>query len=105
MPTPAAAASAYAALARMGDQTTAIARDPGAQEGGGNFGSVLKDVMAAVTEAGRKSDGQAQAAAMGKANMIDVVTAVAESETAIQAMVSVRDKVIAAYEDILKMPI
>ncbi len=42
---------------------------------------------------------------MGKANMIDVVTAVAESETAIQALVSVRDKVIAAYEDILKMPI
>ena len=31
-----------------------------------------------------KSDAQAQAVAMGKANMIDVVTAVAESETAIQ---------------------
>ncbi len=42
---------------------------------------------------------------MGKANMVDVVTAVAESETAIQTMVAVRDKVIAAYEDILKMPI
>src|SRR5262245_45051704 len=40
---------------------------------------------------------------MGKANMIDVVTTVAESETAIQTMVAVRDKVIAAYEEILKM--
>jgi flagellar hook-basal body complex protein FliE len=30
---------------------------------------------------------------------------VAESETAVQALVAVRDKVIAAYEDILKMPI
>ena len=37
--------------------------------------------------------------------MIDVVTAVAESETAIQTMVAVRDKVITAYEEILKMPI
>jgi flagellar basal-body rod protein FlgB len=35
----------------------------------------------------------------------DVVTAVAESETAIQTMVAVRDKVIAAYEEILRMPI
>jgi len=105
MPTPAAAASAYAALARMGDQIPALARDGDALAGGANFGSVLKDVVAAVTEVGRKSDAQAQAVAVGKANMIDVVTAVSESETAIQAMVSVRDKVIAAYEEILKMPI
>ena len=43
--------------------------------------------------------------ATGKANMVDVVTAVAETEVAIDAMVAVRDKVIAAYEDIMKMPI
>src|SRR5262249_5715553 len=54
---------------------------------------------------GRKSDEQAQAVAMGKTNMIDVVTALAEEEPAIQTMVAVRDKVIAAYEEILKMPI
>ena len=61
--------------------------------------------MSNVTAVGRKSDVQAQAVAMGKANMIDVVTAVAESETAIQTMVAVRDKVIAAYEEILRIPI
>jgi flagellar hook-basal body complex protein FliE len=105
MPTPAAAANAYAALARMGEQTKSLAGDSGAQEAGPNFNAMLKDVMDSVTAAGRKSDVQAQAVAMGKANMIDVVTAVAESETAVQALVSVRDKVIAAYEDILKMPI
>jgi flagellar hook-basal body complex protein FliE len=48
---------------------------------------------------------QAQAVASGKANMIDVVTAVAESETTMQTLVSVRDKMIAAYEDVLRMPI
>jgi flagellar hook-basal body complex protein FliE len=106
MPTPAAAANAYAALSRMGEQTANIARDgTSSQSGGPDFGAVLKDVMTGVTDAGRKSDIQSQTVAMGKANMIDVVTAVAESETAIQALVSVRDKVIAAYEDILKMPI
>ncbi len=105
MPTPAAAANAYAALARMGEQTANLGRDAAAAEGGPSFGSVLKNVIDAVSHAGRQSDAQAQAVAMGKANMIDVVTAVAESETAIQTLVSVRDKVIAAYEDILKMPI
>ena len=69
------------------------------------FGDILKDVMSAVTQSAHKSDVQSQAVAGGKANMVDVVTAVAETETTIQTLVSVRDKVIAAYEDILKMPI
>ena len=82
-----------------------LAGDAAAQAGGPDFGAMLKDAMDGVTAAGRKSDVQANAVATGKANMIDVVTAVAESETAVQAMVSVRDKVIAAYEEILRMPI
>jgi flagellar hook-basal body complex protein FliE len=61
--------------------------------------------MHAVTESGATADAQTKAVAMGKANMVDVVTAVSESETAIATLVAVRDKVIAAYEDILKMPI
>ena len=70
-----------------------------------NFSAVLKDVINAVSDAAQKSDAQAHAVATGKSNMVDVVTAVAETETAVQTLVSVRDKVIAAYEDILKMPI
>jgi flagellar hook-basal body complex protein FliE len=54
---------------------------------------------------GRKSDAQTRAAANGKANIVDVVTAVSETEVAIDAVVAVRDRVIAAYEDIMKMPI
>jgi flagellar hook-basal body complex protein FliE len=66
---------------------------------------VLKEAIGAVNEMGRKSDTQARAMVNGKGNMVDVVTAVAETEVAIDAVVAVRDKVIAAYEDILKMPI
>jgi len=103
----ATAANAYAALAQLRSQTTGSdsAGGNGGNGGGPDFGAMLKDAMAGVNAVGRKSDMQAQAVAAGKANMIDVVTAVAESETAVQALVSVRDKVIAAYEDILKMPI
>jgi flagellar hook-basal body complex protein FliE len=107
MSTPiAAAANAYASIARMRDDTAKIAGGlGGAQESGPSFSTVLKDMINAVTETAQKSDVQAQAVAAGKANMIDVVTAVAETETTMQTLVSVRDKVIAAYEDVLKMPI
>ncbi|MFZ3359076.1 MAG: flagellar hook-basal body complex protein FliE [Xanthobacteraceae bacterium] len=106
MATPTIAANAYAALSRMRDDTANIAGGLGkAQDAGPNFGSILKDVMDAVSATAHNSDLQAQAVAAGKANMVDVVTAVADTETAFQTLVSVRDKVIAAYEDVLKMPI
>ena len=43
--------------------------------------------------------------ATGKADIVDVVTAISETEVAVEAMVAVRDRVIQAYEDIMKMPI
>jgi flagellar hook-basal body complex protein FliE len=106
----AAAANAYASLARMGSVTASIANGAGLglgtpQGSGPDFSAVLKNVIDGVSEAAHKSDLQAQAVANGKASMVDVVSAVAETETAVQTMVSVRDKVIAAYEDILKMQI
>jgi flagellar hook-basal body complex protein FliE len=106
MATPTIAANAYAALAKMREDTANIAGGLNkTADAGPNFGSILKDVIDAVSAAAQKSDAQAQAVAAGKANMVDVVTAVAETETAFQTLVSVRDKVIAAYEDVLKMPI
>jgi flagellar hook-basal body complex protein FliE len=104
MPTPtAAAANAYASLARLRDPAAGLTPNAGSSEP--KFGDMLKDVISSVSQTAHKSDAQAQAVAAGKANMIDVVTAVADTETTIQTLVSVRDKVIAAYEDILKMPI
>jgi flagellar hook-basal body complex protein FliE len=66
---------------------------------------VLKEAVGGVLDAGRKSDAQTVAMASGKANVMDVVTAVAETDVAVSTLVSVRDKVIAAYEDIMKMAI
>jgi flagellar hook-basal body complex protein FliE len=105
MTTPSAAAGAYASLARLSDPSAALAKAAGDGAAGPSFGSLLKDALGAVVEAGHKSDAQAQALATGKANIVDVVTAVSETEVAVETMISVRDKVIAAYEDIMKMPI
>jgi flagellar hook-basal body complex protein FliE len=102
MATPTVAANAYANLARILDTGGA---GKGAQTSGPSFSSVLKDAIGGVMYVGRKSDQQTVAMAAGKANVMDVVTAVAETDVAVSTLVSVRDKVIAAYEDIMKMSI
>jgi flagellar hook-basal body complex protein FliE len=104
MTTPSAVANAYAALSHMTNPATNAAKALGEGEGQ-NFGSLLKDAIGSVLETGRKSDGQMRNLAAGKANLVDVVTAVSETEVAIDALVSIRDKVIASYEEIMKMPI
>lgn len=103
MASPTVAANAYAALARM---SSASGAGKGAEVGGGqSFGAVLKEALDSVMDAGRKSDAQTVAMTSGKANVMDVVTAVAETDVAVSTLVSVRDRVIQSYEDIMKMPI
>ena len=65
----------------------------------------IKDALGSVMEAGHKSDAQTVAMASGKANVMDVVTAVADTDVAVSTLVSVRDRVIQSYEDIMRMPI
>jgi flagellar hook-basal body complex protein FliE len=105
MPTPVAAANAYAQLARLTDPGAGLAKTIGEGTSGPGFDALVKEALASVVDAGRKSDTETKAAATGKANMVDLVTAVAESETAIATLVSVRDRVIQAYQSILQMPI
>jgi flagellar hook-basal body complex protein FliE len=117
MSSPISAANAYANLARVlnaGGSGNPFAnlgklRDGGAggspEAGGPSFSSLLTDAIGSVAEAGRKSDAQTVAMAAGKANVMDVVTAVAETDVAVSTLVSVRDRVIQSYEDIMKMSI
>ena len=72
---------------------------------GPSFGDLLKDALGGVVDGGRQADQQTAAMAAGKANVMDVVTAVAETDVAVSTLVSVRDRVIQSYEDIMKMPI
>lgn len=107
MATPSFAAGAYANIKGMGAGN--LMRKPpmsGASEtGGADFSAMLGKALDATAEAGRKADMQTASVAAGRADVVDVVTAVAESETAIQTLVAVRDKVIAAYEEIMRMPV
>ncbi len=103
MTSPTAAANAYSALAKLHD--TVSGKAAGEAGGAGSFGDMVKGAIGSVTESAKQSDMQAHALATGKANIVDVVTAVAETEVAIDTLVSVRDRVIQSYEEIMRMPI
>lgn len=109
MASPSVAANAYASLARIigsgGGGAGAAAAVKPVDSSGPSFGDLVKTATNSVLDAGRKSDAQTMAMASGKSNVMDVVTAVAETDVAVSTLVSVRDRVIQAYEDIMKMPI
>jgi len=106
MATPSFAAGAYASIQGMGAGN--LMRKPlaaAAGAGGEDFSALVSKALSATAEAGRKADQQSANVAAGRADVVDVVTAVAESEAAIETLVAVRDKVIAAYEEIMRMPV
>lgn len=107
MATPGFAAGAYASIQGMGAGN--LLRKPLASTGAGtgtaDFSALVGKALEATADAGRKADAQTASVAMGRADIVDVVTAVAESEAAIETLVAVRDRVIAAYEEIMRMPV
>lgn len=71
----------------------------------GAFADMVKDVTSSAIETGEKAEKMSAAAISGDADVTDVVTAVANAEITLQTMVAVRDKIISAYQEILRMPI
>ena len=52
----------------------------------------------------REGERMSAAAVAGKADLTDVVMAVNNAEITLQSVVAVRDRVISAYQEILRMP-
>jgi flagellar hook-basal body complex protein FliE len=80
----------------------------GAAEGvipGGSFSDVLANFTTDSMNALKKGEQATMLAAQGKADVTDVVTAVSNAELTLQTIVAVRDRVISAYQDIIRMPI
>lgn len=105
MTTPTIAANTYAALQRLMPVDPLKEGAPGGAAAGGGFGELLTNALNEFTAKGHEVDAKAKALAMGKGDVVDVVTAVADSEVAVQTLVSVRDKMISAYEEIMRMPV
>lgn len=100
MMTPLAAAKAYAAT--QGQATAGLG---GAAAGGPDFGDMLKQVMGDALQSSKAAETQIAAHVAGKAELIDVVTAISSAEASLETVMAVRDQVISAYQEIMRMPI
>ncbi|HEY2615743.1 MAG TPA: flagellar hook-basal body complex protein FliE [Acetobacteraceae bacterium] len=93
--TPSAAADAYGRV------------DRGVADGGGSgdFGATLQNVLQGAVDNFHAADARTMEALSGGGNLTDVVTALSRAELTLQTATAVRDRVVQAYQDIMKMPI
>ncbi len=94
--TPGAAAGAYARTDRG---------EIGLGGGTGGFGATLQRTLESAVQAGHVADARAAQAITGQGNLTEVVTALAQAELTLQTATAVRDRVVQAYQDIIRMPI
>jgi len=101
-----AASLAYGNAAKLISEGAKGISNPLAETGQGpDFAQLLSQSMQSVIDTGNASDQKALDLVNGKGDMVDVVTAVAQTEIAVESMVAIRDRVISAYEEIMRMPI
>lgn len=98
------ALNAYQRAARQtisgGTQESKTAKTP--EE---DFGSLVQSAIAEARKIGEKSEKMSIAAINDRADITQVVTAVSEAEMTLQTVVNIRDKVLEAYNDIIRMPV
>lgn len=79
--------------------------DAGQAQPAGGFGQMLTEALQSTVDAAKTSEVVSAKAVAGKADVTEVVTAVTNAEMALDTVVAVRDRVISAYQEILRMPI
>ncbi len=98
-----AATAAYGNAAQL-LQNADKAASPSAS-GGADFSKMLAESVQSVVDTGNQADKISLDMLSGKAGVVDMVTAVTQTELAVESMVTVRDRVISAYQEIMRMPI
>ena len=70
-----------------------------------SFGAVLANTVDNAIDTSKKSESISIQAASGQSDLQDVVEAVNAAEIGLQTVVSLRDRMVSAYQEILRMPI
>ena len=95
-------------VVRPSDAARAYRRVDGGDFGtgaGGGFGAALESAISGAIETGKAAEATSMQGIAGTANVTDVVTAVSKAELTMQTAMAIRDRVVQAYQDIIKMPI
>ncbi len=102
----ASAAAAYGRSPRTPASPLGESRPVGeSRPPGKDFASLVRDAAQDAVAQGYKAESMTKLAIAGKAELANVVSAVSTAEVTLQTVVGVRDKMINAYQEILRMPI
>ena len=105
MITPMIAAKAYAAAQSQGLGDIGGGPDAAGGATGASFGDILKNVMNDTVHASRTAESKITAGVQGKTDMVDVVTAISSAEASLETVMAIRDQVISAYQEVMRMQI
>lgn len=97
---PLSAARAYQQAARAGQAGGAASEATSV-----DFGALVREAVRQAGASAQVAETQAMSVAAGQGDIVDVVTAIAAAETQLETVIAVRDQVIQAYQEILRMPI
>src|SRR3546814_14527822 len=86
---------------RQGGSAGLEARD----NAGGDFSAMLRRAAERAADTMLQGENQTVQAAAGTADLTQVVMAVSKAEMTLETVVTLRDKVVQAYQEILRMPI
>lgn len=98
------ATAAYGRVAGIGGafgKSGAVQSD----DNGGGFGALVENLVVGTADQMRTAEKASAMQVAGKGDLIDVVTAIGAAETALDTMVAVRDRVVSAYTEIMRMQI
>lgn len=73
--------------------------------GGQSFSNLVKQVTSEGIQAGNTTEIQGTKVLNKSTDIVDVVTAVTNAEVTLETAVAIRDRIISAYQTIMRMPI
>ena len=103
---PLSAARAYGAAVKQAQNAAKQeGGEAGAAVGAPDFGKMLQGALEHTMKTTQGAENMMVQQSQGKAELIDAVTAVSSAETSLQTVIAIRDQVISAYQEVMRMPI
>ena len=102
MVTPLLAAKAYAAVQ---DSAALGQTDKAKASGDTSFGQLVQAAISDAVSASKGAEAQISNQIQGKGNLIDVATSISSAQASLETVMAVRDQVISAYQEIMRMSI
>ncbi len=78
---------------------------PAARPGAPSFGDALGQALGQVEALQQAGDTQAAAAANGQGNLHEVALALEKADVSMRVAAKVRNKLVEAYQDVMRMPV